>query len=152
MRDAAATRRIEGSEGEWLAWLHADGPEVDGALACEDVLDDIEVPARDARAGNEHVGVERFVDLCREVFDRVTGDAEEPRDAAILQHEGRDALGVGIVDAARQERLAGLRDFVARGKDGDNRTAVDGHLGQTDAEASTPISEGRTMRPAATTV
>ena len=68
-----------------------------------------------------------------EVFDGVAGDAEEPWGGAALAHHGGDAVGVGVVDVAGRERIAGGRDLVAGGKDGHDRAPVDRHRIQTDA-------------------
>ena len=125
VRDLLAAGAAEGAEGEWLAGLHLDGPEADFALVGEDGLDDVEVAAGDAGGGDEHVGVgEGFVDTGGQRLDGVAGDIEDLRDAAEAADLGGEREGVGVVDLAGRERLAGAEQLVARAEDGDDRAAV----------------------------
>ena len=126
--DGAAVGSGEAAEGEGLAGPHADRPEVDLALAGEDLLDDVVVAAGNAGGGDDEVGAGNgLVDLVGEGVEGVADDAEGDGEAAEFEDGGGQAVGVAVVNLAGLGGLAGAEELVAGGEDGDGGVADDGH-------------------------
>ncbi len=125
--DGVSVCPLKAAEGERLSGAHVDGPEADLAFASEDFFDYVEVAAGDAGGGDEEVAVrEGLVDAGGEGLDGVASDIEDVGDAAALADGGGKAGGVGVVDLAGGEGLAGAEEFVAGREDGDAGAAVHG--------------------------
>ena len=82
----------------------------------------------------------------------VGNDAEMHRLAAELLDGGADDRGVGVVDRARAQRIAGRDDLVAGREDRHARPAVDARPRARPSAASTPISREVSSCPARSTV
>ena len=73
------------------------------------------------------------MDLRREVFDGVLGDAEEAWPPTEGAHEGGDAVRVRVIDLSRPALPAGRHDLVAGREDRDLGPAIHGDLREADA-------------------
>ena len=72
----------------------------------------------------------------------VGNDAEMHGGAAKLLDRGADDRGVGVVDGARAQRIAGRDDLVARREDRHSRPAVDGDLAEPQRRQHADLARG----------
>ena len=161
-RVGTAGRSRRGPEGERLAGLDGNPPQVDPADRFDRGLHDVERPDRDPAGHDDRVDafVERMPQPPEDVIEVVAGDPEIQRRAAGRGEQRAKSGTIRIGDAGLAERFAGRPDLVAGGQYGNHGAAMDGELrdagpgGERDrrcAEAATRLEEGGPLLQVAAT-
>ena len=129
-RIGAAGRSRRGPEGERLAGLDGNPPQVDPANRFDRGLHDVERADRDPAGHDDRVDafVERVPQPPEDVIEVVAGDAEVQRRAAGRGEQRAKSRPIRVGDAGITERFARRPDLVAGGQHGDHRAAMDGEL------------------------
>ena len=117
------------AEGERLARLHADAPEVERTQALDHVAHVVVTPDRHAAGRHQQVGFSHatqdpLLDLRRIVRGAFQGQGF----AAALGDGRRQGDPVGVVDLARRQRRARRLQLVAGRQDRDPRATTHGQL------------------------
>ncbi len=134
-RVSGQAQHLHGSDGadhQRFSRAHGDAPEIKlHAFGLQRRLHEIVVADRCAAECHQHVGLCRhgLADGGADQRVIVSDDAEIENVGSGSPGKGRDPEGVRGDDLRRLRRASGRQQFVAGGKDGDERPAIDGKRG-----------------------
>ena len=118
-RQAEHGLSVQYAKGHRLARLHSHPPEAHVvAQPAQRGFHQIEITHRHAAARYQQIGGQPVVDVAREVFGVIAGDAQQNGFTAGLEHLSREGVGIGVEYLPHVGRIAQIDQFLSGRQDG----------------------------------